>query len=133
MRTPRLHAAAVATFGTISLLLTLAGIYARMAYRAAQRRREWAVRQALGATPARLRWTAIADVAAVAGAGALAGLALLPATASLVAGMVYGAHLLDWPRALLAATSLCLTAMAASDGPMRRIARLELTQVLRQE
>jgi putative ABC transport system permease protein len=133
LRAPRLHATAVAAFGTITLMLTLAGIYARMAYRVAQRRREWAVRQALGATPARLRWTAIADVAAVTAAGALAGLALLPAAASLVAGMVYGADVLDWPRAALVASGLCLAAMAASDGPLRRIARLELARVLRQE
>ena len=133
LRVPRLHAAAVAAFGAITLLLTLAGIYARMAYRVAQRRRELAVRQALGATPARLRWTAIADVAGVTAAGAFAGLALLPATASLVAGMVYGAHVLDWPRALLVASGLCLAAMAASDRPSRRIARLELARVLRQE
>jgi putative ABC transport system permease protein len=133
LRAPRLHAAAVAAFSTITLFLTLAGIYARMAYRVAQRRREWAVRQALGATPARLRWTAISDVAGVTAAGALAGLALLPSTASLVTGMVYGAQVLDWRRAVLVASGLCLAAIAASDGPSRRIAGLDLARVLRQE
>jgi putative ABC transport system permease protein len=133
LRAPCLHAAAVGAFGAITLLLTLAGIYARMAYRVAQRRRELAVRQALGATPARLRWAAIADVAAVTAAGAFAGLAVLPATASLVAGMVYGAQVLDWPRGLLVATGVCLVAVTATDGPSRRIARIELAQVLRQQ
>jgi hypothetical protein len=133
LRTPRLHAAAVAAFGAITLLLMLAGIYARMAYRVARRRRELAVRLALGATPARIRRTAVADVAGVTAAGALAGLALLPATASLVAGTVYGAHVLDWPRALVVALGLCAAALAASDGPLRRITRLKLTEVLRQD
>jgi putative ABC transport system permease protein len=133
LRGPRLHAAAVAVFGTATILLTLAGIYARMAYRVATRRREWAVRQALGATPARLRWMTVSDVVAVTGVGALAGLAALPAAATLVAGIVYGADVLDWPRALLVAFGLCLAALAASDGPSRRAARLELAQVLRQE
>jgi putative ABC transport system permease protein len=133
LRGPRLHAAAVAAFGTATLLLTLAGIYARMAYRVAARRREWAVRQALGATPARLRWMAVSEVAVVAAGGALTGLAALPPAATLIAGLVYGADVLDWWRAWLVACGLCLAALAASDGPSRRAARLELAQVLRQE
>jgi ABC-type lipoprotein release transport system permease subunit len=75
----------------------------------------------------------VSDVVAVTGVGALAGLAALPAAATLVAGIVYGADVLDWPRALLVAFGLCLAALAASDGPSRRAARLELAQVLRQE
>lgn len=133
LRAPHLHAAGVAVFGAVTLLLTLAGIYARMAYRVATRRREWAVRQALGATPARLRWGAVAEVATIAGAGALAGLVTLPAVASLVAGLVYGAHVLDWTRACLVGLGLCVAAVAASDGPSRRASRLELARVLRQE
>jgi putative ABC transport system permease protein len=91
------------------------------------------VRQALGATPARLRWMTVSEVAVVAAGGALMGLAALPPAATLIAGLVYGADVLDWPRALLVACGLCLAALAASDGPSRRAARLELAQVLRQE
>jgi putative ABC transport system permease protein len=133
LRAPRLHAAAVTVFGAASLILTLAGIHARMAYRVARRRREWAVRQALGATPARLRQMVAADLTAVTSAGALVGLALLPAASALADGLVYGAHLLDWPRAVMVALALTLAAVVAGDGPSRRAARGELAQVLRQE
>ena len=125
LRSPRLHAAAVTVFGAASVILTLAGIYARMAHRVASRRREWAVRQALGATPARLRQMVVADVTAVASAGALLGLAALPAASALAAGLLYGANLLDWPRALLVAAGLCAAAVVAADGPSRRATRVE--------
>ena len=133
LRSPRLHAAAVTVFGAASVILTLAGIYARMAHRVASRRREWAVRQALGATPASLRQMVVADVTAVTSAGALLGLAALPAASALAAGLLYGANLLDWPRALLVAAGLCAAAVVAADGPSRRATRVDLARVLRQE
>jgi len=91
------------------------------------------VRQALGATPARLRQMVVADVTAVTSAGALLGLAALPAASALAAGLLYGANLLDWPRALLVAAGLCAAAVVAADGPSRRATRVDLARVLRQE
>lgn len=133
LRAPRLHAAVVTLFGAASLLLTLAGVNARVACRVASRRREWAVRQALGATPGLLRQMAAADVARVATAGALLGLALLPVAAAIGDGLVYGAHVLDWSRALVMAFALTAAAVVAGDGPTRRAARTELAQILRRE
>lgn len=133
LRAPRLHAAAVTVFGAASLLLTLAGVNAQVAYRVARRRREWALRQALGATPGRLRRVAAADVAKVATAGAAIGLALLPAASAIADGLVYGAHVLDWPRALLVALALTAAAVMAGDGPSRRAVRGDLAQVLRRD
>jgi putative ABC transport system permease protein len=133
LRSPRLHATAVTVFGAASLILTLAGLYARMVYVAARRRREWAVRQALGATPARLRRAIAREVGAVAAAGLAAGLCALPALSGVVSGLVYGADLLDWHRALLIATLLGAGAVLAGTAPSRGATRLDLAKVLRQE
>jgi putative ABC transport system permease protein len=102
--------------GSATLLLALAGIYARVAYRVAGRQREWAIRQAIGATPARLRALIVADVVAVTGVGVLAGIAALPMASSVVSG-VYGSALLDWRRAIVLGTLLCVAALAAAHGP----------------
>src|SRR2546423_15107895 len=49
---PRARTGIVTLFGLSTLLLALVGLYARVAYAAASRTREFAIRQALGATPA---------------------------------------------------------------------------------
>jgi hypothetical protein len=49
---PRLRTRIVTLFGISTLLLTLVGLYARVAYAAASRMREFAIRQALGASAA---------------------------------------------------------------------------------
>ena len=49
---PRVQMTVVTLFGLATLLLTLVGLYARMAHSVAVRAREFAIRQALGARPA---------------------------------------------------------------------------------
>jgi putative ABC transport system permease protein len=133
LRAPRLHAIAVSVFGMASLVLTVAGIYARIAYSVSRRRREWAVRSALGATPARLRRTIVSEAAGVTAAGVALGLAALPLLAPLAAGLVYGADLLDWPRALMMAAGVIVAAAIAADAPSRRAVRSAWSPLLRAE
>ena len=52
---PRLSAFLVSVFGAGALFLASVGLYAVLAYVVRQRRRELAIRHALGATPSRLR------------------------------------------------------------------------------
>jgi hypothetical protein len=105
----RITTGVVTTFGSLALALAAIGLYGLMAVSVADRRREFGVRVALGATPSSLaagvvgtglRWTAI---------GVAGGLAL-----SLVTGPLLASLLVDvraWDPATLVVVSLVLFAV----------------------
>jgi ABC-type antimicrobial peptide transport system permease subunit len=72
----RMLGGVVLALGAVALLLAGTGIHALMAFSVTQRRRELAVRVALGASPARVAAAVVRRAAAELGAGAIAGIAL---------------------------------------------------------
>ena len=78
---PRVSAAALAIFAGLALMLAATGVYGLMSYTVAQRRRELAIRLALGARPDQLVWGIVRQSAMLVSAGGAIGLAL-----SLIAG-----------------------------------------------
>jgi putative ABC transport system permease protein len=132
-RSPRLHAQAIGLFGGASLLLTLAGLYARMVLGVIRRRREWAVRQAVGATPGRLWRSVGSEVGSVTAIGLALGLLSLPLVSAAGRNLVYGADLLDWPRALAVAAAIGGAALLAGTSPARHATRVNLATLLRDE
>jgi ABC-type antimicrobial peptide transport system permease subunit len=133
LRSPRLHALAVAVFGGASLLLTLAGLFARVTHGVVRRRREWALRQAIGATPGQVWQTVAREVTGVTVAGVIAGLLVLPIAAAAGRHLVYGANLLDWQRALGVGAAIAVAALLAGVAPARHATRGDLATVLRDE
>lgn len=119
---PRWTARLLGAFAGSGLLLATLGIYALIAFGNAQRRREFGLRLAVGATPARLRGTVLAE-----GSLLLAGgLALGALGAWLLAGVwssrLYAVAPTDFVTWGLAALMLALAGLAAADIPARRAA-----------
>lgn len=130
---PRLQTALVTLFGASTVLLTLAGLYARVSAAVAQRAKECAVRQAVGASPGTVTWLLTSQVAASAGIGLAAGLAALPALAGTVAEVAYEVSLMAVPRVLAVALLVGLAMSAACLLPARAVRALDLAAALRSE
>ena len=72
---PRLNAVLLSLFGAGAALLAAVGLYSLLAAAVKARRREFAIRQAIGATPARLRSMVVVQGAWLSGTGLAFGLA----------------------------------------------------------
>ena len=122
--------------GVLALLaLTLAaiGAYGLFAFAVSQRAREMAVRMALGATPAVVRWHVLSDGVFVAGAGLAIGLPL--STVGFRAARAIAVDALPpggWAIGLSAATLVVIVA-GACWLPARRAARIDPAITLRAE
>lgn len=108
------------------VLLSGAGIYAMMSFTVARRRREIAIRSALGADPRRLLTGIFAKASAQLGAGVLVGLLI----AAFVRGPVEGKGLILLP---LVATLMMMVGLVAALGPARRGLAVQPTEALREE
>lgn len=127
----RLVSQAAGAVGAVGVALALGGILAAGAYRVAQRKREIAVRIAVGAEPGRVIRAFAARGLVVGLAGSVAG--LLPAAwaSGLLCSSLRG---IDAPGPLLFGVSglaLALAAGAASWAAARRISRVQPAEVLR--
>ncbi|MGZ6035637.1 MAG: ADOP family duplicated permease [Myxococcaceae bacterium] len=109
-------------FAAAALALCLTGLYAVLAYAQVQRRRELAIRSALGATPGAqaasvfgvgLRWV---------GTGALLGTGLGAVVAHAFAGLLFGVDPVDGATLAGVLVLLLLTAVLASAPPALRAA-----------
>jgi predicted permease len=120
-------------FGALATAIAAVGLYAAFAHAVSSRRRELAVRLALGATTRRVRWLILRDASALTGAGALAGaIASVPAGRS-IQGLIFGLAPGD-PLVLGAACALMLLiALAASLVPALAAARSDPARLLRAE
>jgi putative ABC transport system permease protein len=130
---PRLQTRIVALFGVSTLLLTLVGLYARVAYAAASRTREFAIRQALGARPADVVRLLTGEAVAVVLAGALAGMACLPAAAASIQSVVGPSARTDLTLASAIAALFSVLAFASAYWPARRAGQTDPAQLLRAE
>jgi predicted permease len=118
-------------FGVIALLLAIVGIYGVMAHVVASRRREFAVRLALGAQPGALvagvmrqglRWSA---------AGIVAGLALAVGLAQLLKAFLFDVSTADTLSLAGSAAVLIAVSLAAAYAPARRVLRIDPAATLR--
>ena len=128
---PRLQGALVTLFGASTVLLTLAGLYARVAYAVAQRAKECAVRQAVGATPRRVTWLLTSRIATGAAAGLALGALALPAVAGTLSQVAFEASPLAWPRMLGVGALMAIAAAAACYLPARAMRGLDLARLLK--
>jgi len=127
---PRLQTTVIALFGSATLLLTLGGLYARVAHDVTVRAREFAIRQALGARPSDVVRTLTVDAVLVTVGGVLAGLALLPATTQALRSLVAEAPSLNPALIAAVAGGLVLTAAASVYWPARRAGLIEPARLL---
>jgi ABC-type antimicrobial peptide transport system permease subunit len=121
------------TFGTTATLLAAAGIYGLMAYAVAQRRREMAIRIALGAQPEQMRRLVIGRGIAIAAAGLALGIPASLVLTRLLAGLLFGVTLAD-PSTYAAVAALVVGAtLSTSYFPARFASRVDPMTALRAE
>ena len=128
---PRLYALLVGGFALLALLVASVGLFGVLSYSIAQRRRELAVRSALGATRADIMRLVFRQGGLVAAVGVIAGLAIAAALTRSMAALLYGVTAYD-PTTFVAVPlllfAICATACAL---PARRAARQDPLRALR--
>jgi predicted permease len=120
-------------FGVLTLLLSSIGLYAALAFAVGQRKREIAIRMALGANRVRVGGLVLRRGSIVLLWGLAAGLLLSLGLGPILASMLYGVSPRD-PLTLVAGPSiLVLVALVAIWLPTRRAMTLDPLVVLRSE
>lgn len=129
----RLVMFALAVFGGLALVLCISGLYAVVVLNSQQRRREFAIRVALGAQRGGVRWMVVRQALLLAGAGAATGLLVAALGTRLIQGLLQGVAPLD-PATFIAATValLALSTLAAWQ-PASRAEKVDPVEALRAE
>ena len=123
----------VGAVGTISVLFAMAGLYGLLSYWAAQRRREMALRIALGASPTEILTLVGIKGLAVGGLGVLGGLTLAVAASPFWSPFLFGVGGVDSMTYGAAAVLGLAGAGLASYEPARRMVRTEVMTLLKSE
>jgi putative ABC transport system permease protein len=129
---PRFRTTLVAAFAVLALALAMVGVSGVLAYSVRQRRREFAVRLALGATAHHIRTLVWSDAARVLAAGVATGLTGALLLGQSVSAFLFGVAPYD-PITFAAATIvIALTATAAACLPAWRASRTDPAVVFRE-
>ena len=107
----RMVSAFLGVFGALALLVAAVGLYGVLAFLVRGRRREIAIRQALGARPAEIRRMVVGQGVRLVAVGLAAGLGVALVTGRIAASMLYGVRAAD--PVVLGGTTLALLAIAA--------------------
>lgn len=130
---PRFNATLVGSFAAIAMALAMVGLFGLVAYSVSQRRRELALRVALGARSADLVATAMRSAVALTTIGVAVGLSTAVYLVRFVERFLYAIDPLDLPTFAGAAIMMILTAGVAAYGPARRAANADPMTALRDE
>lgn len=130
---PRFGASLFAIFGGLALVLAALGLSAVVAWWVRERRRELAVRLALGARPADAVWLVLKEAASLAMAGAIIGAGVAAAGTRLMSQWLYGVTATDIWTFAVAIAALLAVALFAAWLPARHAARVDPAITLRTE
>ena len=120
-------------FGGIALLLTATGLYGLVAYSVQQRRRELAIRGALGATSIDVQTMVVTQALRLAIWGAAAGIPLALALSRITISMVFGIQTWDPIMLFLVTLLLCAVSLLAAYLPSVRAGHLDPMAELRSD
>jgi putative ABC transport system permease protein len=121
----------IALFAVAGLITAAGGVYALLAYTVVQRRREIAVRMALGASPRRVARSIVMESLVLAAAGGTIGIAGALAGSRFARTLLFGVAPQD-PVTLVAAVAVLLVVVvAASWLPARRAALIDPARAMR--
>jgi putative ABC transport system permease protein len=127
----RFSAVAISGFGVGALLLAAIGLYGVLAFSVSQRRREIAVRLALGATPREVLRTTVLEGMTLVAMGLAAGAAGAASATRLLRAALFETSVYDPLTFALVPIVLVSVALAASYGPARRAAAVDPIVALR--
>jgi putative ABC transport system permease protein len=130
---PRFSTSILAGFAVLALLLAAVGIYGVISYSVSQRRNEIGIRMALGARPADVLRAVLGEAAALAGAGAAAGLCAALLLTRYLKSLLYEVSATDPMVLLTAAGILTAIALAAAWLPAHRATQIDPIAALRQD
>jgi len=133
MRVWRLGASVFVVLGAIAITLALFGVYAAIAYLVAQRRREIAIRVAVGATRRDVLRLVLGETVRMAAAGVACGLVAAGFLAHGVRALLFGVSPLAPAVYGIASVMLVLTALAAAVIPLRSAIAIDPSLALREE
>jgi putative ABC transport system permease protein len=128
---PRLYAVLVGGFALLALLVASVGLFGVLSYSIAQRRRELAVRSALGATRGDIMRLVFRQGSLVAAAGVVAGLAIAATLTRSMAALLYGVTAYDPTTFVVVPIVLLAVSAMACALPARRAAREDPLTALR--
>lgn len=133
-RFPFQAAAAVAgVLGLLALLLTGVGLYGVVNYAVMQRRKEFGIHVALGASPRQVMTRTVAEAGRYVSGGLLAGLPICLVLSKLAASSVFAVKTFDPWAYTSVPVLLMLISLLACLGPARRAARLDPMRSLRED
>jgi len=131
MATRRLTLWLVTAFGVTALILAIIGIYGLMAQMVGQRRQEFGVRQALGATRGDIMRLVFSAAAVMTGGGMVIGFALAAASTRLLVSLLYGVQPRDPTTFAGVALALIAAAAVATYVPAQRATHVSAASALR--
>ena len=129
----RFNAVLISSFAAAAVLLALLGIYSVIAFSAALRTQELAIRLALGSQRSSVMRLVLVSGAKLGIAGCCIGVVAAVFATRLLSSLLFQVNPLDPLVLALAAVSIFLLALAASVIPARRAASIEPMQALRSE
>jgi predicted lysophospholipase L1 biosynthesis ABC-type transport system permease subunit len=128
---PRFNAALLSTFAIIAFVLAVTGVYAMLAFAAEERKRELAIRVALGASGRIIVQHLLMRGLMLTGLGILAGLVLAVGASRALASILYGVRPTDpWSFGVAVSTLIAAAALACYL-PARHAARVDPLVLLR--
>jgi putative ABC transport system permease protein len=127
----RFNTAVISSFAAAALLLSLLGIYSVIAFSAALRTQEMAIRLALGSQRAAVVRLVLASAMKLGAAGCVIGVVGAVFATRLLRSLLFEVDPLDPAVMAVAAVCILLVAVAASVIPARRAAQVDPMQALR--
>ena len=129
----RLIAMLAGVFGLVGLLLAMIGLYGVLSYLVAQRRAEFGIRLAIGASRGSVLGLVMKDVAVILAGGLAAGVAVSLPGLTLLERLLYGLEPRDAVTMSLAACVVAAVVALAGYVPARRATRIDPAVALRTE
>ena len=121
----------ITLFAVAGLITAAAGVYALLAYTVVQRRREIALRMALGASPRRVARSIVMESLVLAAAGGTIGIAGAAASSRFARTLLFGVAPQDPVTLVTAVAVLLVVVVAASWLPARRAALIDPARAMR--
>jgi predicted permease len=119
--------------GGLGLFLAALGLYGLMAFSVSQRKREIAIRLAVGASPGAVVWLVLRRAAVLALVGGVIGVALAVGLARLLDSLLVGLKPIDPLAFGVALATLAMVMFVAAWTPARRASSLDPVRTLRAE